>query len=197
MMRSWRLPALTLLPCLAWGHSNSQDAPCLLGRYGTHAVAVLRSHPIADTQHYELRIGYDQPVALFDTALTANSDDTGFDAARGSDVQIACIGAPEKVLVISGEFTANFLQGIAIRFNTTMHRWERIDFAERTRPAMVYLRADGMSVVFANRGQEMAGQYLVYRYHTQTDASDGPMVMNTLPAGPDTEVIQLRKRPPP
>ncbi|WP_239949744.1 hypothetical protein [Dyella terrae] len=170
---------------------------CPLGRDGTHVVAVTSKRPVADTRHYDLRVGNDKPVALFDSTGRADSDDPNFDASRGSDVQIECLGAPEKVLVISGEFTSNFLQGVAIRFNTAMHRWERVDFAERTRPIAVYLEASGMSVIFANGGQEVAGRYLVYRYPGQADAMAGPVAVNTLPAGRDIETIRLPNRPKP
>jgi hypothetical protein len=62
---------------------------------------------------------------------------------------------------------------------------------------MVYLKADGMSVVFANGGQEAAGRYLVYHYRIAAEADTGPTSTNTLPLGTDAESIRLpgRTRP--
>ena len=87
------------------------------------------------------------------------------DQSRGEDIQIACVGTKERAFVISGEFTSNYLQGAAVRYNTKAKRWERVDFAERTRPAAVYFDAKGMAVLIPNSMRnESSKRYIIYRY---------------------------------
>ncbi|WPX16073.1 hypothetical protein RHM58_18450 [Pseudomonas sp. 10S4] len=67
-----------------------------------------------------------------------------------------------NVLVISGEFTSNFLQGVLFYFNSGDGKIERIDFAERNRPRWVSISAQGAQVIFENTGNESSSKYLTY-----------------------------------
>ena len=95
------------------------------------------------------------------------------DQARGSAIRVACVGANERVFVISGGFTSNYIQGVAIRYNTKAGRWERVDFAERERPAAIYLDPKGLAVLIPNSGRnESPEKYVIYRYDANTKEAE-------------------------
>lgn len=134
---------------------------CALGSDESHKVALLSDRPIDSTTIIYLSKDGDAPVRLY------QGDE---DRSRGDHIQIACVGTKEHAFVLSGEFTSNYLQGIAIRYNTHANRWERVDFTERRRPASVYFDAEGLVVLVPNTGRnESAKQYIIYRY----DANKG------------------------
>ena len=134
---------------------------CTLGSDRSHTIALQRDHPIDSTTIYYLSKDGDTPVRLY------QGDE---DQSRGDDIQIACVGTKEHAFVLSGEFTSNYLQGVAIRYNTHVNRWERVDFAERSRPTSVYFDAEGLVVLVPNTGRnESPKRYIIYRY----DASKG------------------------
>jgi len=87
---------------------------CTLGSDRSHTIALLRDHPIDSTTIYYLSKDGDTPVRLY------QGDE---DQSRGDDIQIACVGTKEHAFVLSGEFTSNYLQGVAIRYNTHVNRW--------------------------------------------------------------------------
>jgi len=129
---------------------------CELGSGQSHTLALLRDHPIDSTAVFYLSKGNAAPVLLY-----AGDEDQ----SRGDEIQVACIGSKERAFVISGEFTSNYLQGVAIRYNTTAGRWERVDFAERERPAAILLDPKGLVVLIPNRGRnESPERYIIYRY---------------------------------
>lgn len=129
---------------------------CTLGSDRSHTLALLRDHTIDSTAVYYLSKDDAAPVRLY------QGDE---DQSRGEDIQIACVGTKERAFVISGEFTSNYLQGAAVRYNTKAKRWERVDFAERTRPAAVYFDAKGMAVLIPNSMRnESSKRYIIYRY---------------------------------
>jgi len=119
----------------------------------SHQIELLRGSPIADSLLYKLR--YDANTFL----LFKDSE-----SSRGSDVEWRCVKSPQGtgVFVISGEFTANFLQGAAFYFNPQTRHMERVDFAERNRPRWVLTTEQGARVIFENTGNETARRYLVY-----------------------------------
>lgn len=135
-------------------------ATCTLGSDQSHTVVLLRDRPIDSTTTYYLSKDDAAPVRLY------QGDE---DQSSGNDVQIACVGTKERALLISGEFTSNYLQGVAIRYNANAKRWERVEFAERARPVFLYFDADGVEVLIPNvERNESTKRYIIYRY----DASE-------------------------
>ncbi|WP_321923599.1 hypothetical protein [Paraburkholderia guartelaensis] len=135
-------------------------ARCTLGSDGSHTLTLLRDHPTDGTAVYYLSKDGASPVRLY-------PGDEG--QSRGDEIQAVCVGERERAFVLSGEFTSNFLQGVAVRYNARAKRWERIDFAERTRPASVYFDAKGLSVLLPNTGRnESPERYIIYRYDAST-----------------------------
>lgn len=129
---------------------------CTLGSDRSHTLALLRDHPIDSTAVYYLSKDGATPVRLY------QGDE---DQSRGEDIQVACVGTKERAFVLSGEFTSNYLQGVAVRYNTKAKRWERVDFAERTRPTAVYFVDKGMAVLIPNSTRsESPERYIIYRY---------------------------------
>lgn len=129
---------------------------CTLGSDRNHTLELLRGHPIDSTAVYYLSKDGAAPVRLY------QGDE---DQSRGQNIQVACVGTKERGFVISGEFTSNYLQGVAVRFNAKAKRWERVDFAERARPAAVYFDAEGMAVLIPNSMRnESSKRYIIYRY---------------------------------
>lgn len=144
---------LILLPLSASAENLKAVENCLLGTGPNTQVAVLSAQPIADSAIYYLQ----QQQEL--SPVFASGE-----MSRGAAVSIQCAGREEKALVVSGEFSANYLQGFALRYNSATQELERIDFAERNRPSWVYLNQSGMALVFQNSGHESSKKYLVYQY---------------------------------
>ncbi|VVQ29910.1 hypothetical protein PS943_01639 [Pseudomonas fluorescens] len=118
-----------------------------------NAISLLRSSPIEDSYVYKVR--YAQKTKFM-------YDDS--DESRGSEVQWQCVSDQKNanVLVVSGEFTSNFLQGALFYFDSADGKIERVDFAERNRPRWVRISAQGAQVIFENTGNESSSKYLSY-----------------------------------
>lgn len=165
-----RIAALIPILCIGYAAASASAigmeavTSCTLGSDRSHTLALLRDHPIDSTAAYYLSKDGAAPVHLY------QGDE---DQSRGEDIQVACVGTKERVFVISGEFTSNYLQGVAVRYNTKAKRWERIDFAERMRPAAVYLDAKGMAVLIPNSMRnESSKRYIIYRYEGGKGSSE-------------------------
>lgn len=161
--------ATAVIPALCIGYVIVSQAAtgmeaitsCTLGSDRAHTISLLRDHPIENTVVYYLSRDGAAPLRIY------QGDE---DQSRGQDMQVACVGSNERAFVLSGEFTSNYLQGVAIRYNTGMKRWERIDFAERTRPAAVYFGEKGMELLIPNTTRnESAKRYIIYRYQNGKD----------------------------
>jgi hypothetical protein len=161
-------------------YSMEVVAECRLGEGGTRKVQLLRDYPIGTTAIYYL--GEDGGT----TQHIYRGEDR---RSRGDSVQAACAGTKERVLVVSGEFSSNYLQGVAIRYNTRARRIERVDFAERYRPSAVYLSSAGMLVLISNRGRnESSKRYIIYRYSPRKDEQSEPTYSDRLPSRTLTRV---------
>jgi len=116
-------------------------------------ISLLRGSPIADSFVYKIR-HTQKTNYLYDDA----------DSSRGSNVQWQCISDQNgsNLLVLSGEFTSNFLQGALFYFDSANGRIERINFAERNRPRWIKLSKQGAQVIFENTGNESSHKYLSY-----------------------------------
>ena len=157
-----RIAALIPILCIGYAAASASAigmeavTSCTLGSDRSHTLALLRDHLIDSTAAYYLSKDGAAPVHLY------QGDE---DQSRGEDIQVACVGTKERVFVISGEFTSHYLQGVAVRYNTKAKRWERVDFAERMRPAAVYFDTKGMAVLIPNNiRNESSKRYIIYRY---------------------------------
>ncbi|AJO76059.1 hypothetical protein [Pseudomonas sp. MRSN 12121] len=132
-------PAKTLVECNLAGASQQ--------------LVLLRSASFVDTHVYRLRHG-PRTWLLYDSE----------DDSQGMNVQWQCLatGADSRLLVLSGEFTANYRQGAAFYWEPRSGQVQRIDFAERNRPGWVQMTAGGPRVVFNNVGHESSHRYLLY-----------------------------------
>jgi hypothetical protein len=129
---------------------------CALGSNRGHTLSLLRDHPIGTTAVYYISKDGATPARIY------SGED---DQSRGDEIQAVCVGVKERAFVLSGEFTSNYLQGVAIRYNTATGRWERVDFVERERPASIYMDAKGITVLIPNNGRnESSKRYILYRY---------------------------------
>lgn len=118
-----------------------------------HTISLLRGSPIVDSYIYKTRYGQITRF-IYDDA----------EASRGSDVQWQCASDQKNtnVLVVSGEFASNYLQGALFYFDSTDGKIQRIDFAERNRPRWVKISSQGAQVIFENTGNESSHKYLSY-----------------------------------
>jgi hypothetical protein len=155
-------------------------ANCPLGKDGGHKTQLLRDHPVDTTAIYYVSEGGGMPRRIY-----PGEDDQ----SRGDSVQAVCAGAHERVLVVSGEFSSNYLQGVVIRYNTQAQRIERVDFAERNRPSAVYLSSSGTLVLIPNTGRnESSKRYIIYRYASGKDGISEPTYTDRLPGSALTRI---------
>lgn len=118
-----------------------------------NTVELLRGSSIVDSYIYKIS-HTPKSRFIFDT----------LEASRGASVQWQCASNQSnmKVLVVSGEFTSNYLQGALFYYDPKTGQIERVDFAERNRPRWVKMSKQGARVIFENTGNESSHKYLVY-----------------------------------
>jgi hypothetical protein len=154
------------------------------GKVGNR-VDVMRNSKIAGTYIYYLRRhGSMQP--FFENK----------DKSRGSSVHIVCAGSRIHALVVTGEFTANFLQGFVLRLNSINGLVERLDFAEKNRPVWLYLSPSTTTIVIPATGYgETNKKFVVYRQRLGSAAEPQVIPMDELPLQPDADIIKLGGKP--
>lgn len=142
---------------------------------------MIRESKIADTYVYYLRQkGLKRP--FFEEK----------DNSRGSSVVISCVGSRTRALVVTGEFTANSLQGFVLRRNPKNETIERLDFAEKTRPGWLYLSPSETDVVIPTHGYgETNKKFVVYRHVLGSSAEPQVIPMDELPAHTGADFIKL------
>lgn len=128
---------------------------------GGPTIELLRSQPQLDSYQYWI---------AHDGSITPVFEDEA--SSRGFDMQVNCSGREIPILVFSGQFTANALQGAAIALDPASGTLNRIDFAERNRPRWIAVNGSSFSVIFENSGQESASRYLIYRSDGRVDEVD-------------------------
>lgn len=159
---------------------------CDVGGKTNSRVDVVRDSPIADTHVYYLRQnGRKRP--FFEDK----------DSSRGSSVEVACVGRKTRALLVTGEFTSNFLQGFVLSLNPKSRVVERLDFAEKNRPAWLYLTPSETTIVIPTHGYgETNKRFVVYRHFVGSAAEPQVVPMDELPAQAGADVIQLGGRHP-
>lgn len=154
---------------------------CDVGGKASSRVDAIRDSKIADTYVYYLRQNGSVRPFFEDK-----------DSSRGSSVQIACVGSHARALVITGEFTANFLQGFVLSRNPINGVVERLDFAEKNRPDWLYLSSTETAVVIPTHGHgETNKKYIVYRHFLGSVSEPQVVPMDELPARAGANVIEL------
>ncbi len=159
----------------------SKVLACKLGV--NQSAILLRDHRIADTYVYYLQ---KQDVR---TMLFADNEDD----SRGRAVVSRCLGDKERILLVSGEFSSNYIKGLVLRYNRQTGQWERIDFAERARPTRIYLGARQMSVVIPNHGHETDKKYLIYSYVSGKGQPEDSTEADSLPSADGLRMIRIDK----
>lgn len=154
---------------------------CELGDKMSSRVDVIRDSRIADTHVYYLRQNGNKRPFFGDK-----------DSSRGSSVEIACVGRKARALVVTGEFTANFLQGFMLSLNPKSGKVERLDFAEKNRPTWLYLSPSEATIVIPTNGYgETNKKFVAYRHSFGSTAEAQVVPMDELPAEANAEVVQL------
>lgn len=152
---------------------------CDLGGSPVKKISVVRDARIASTYIYYLQQG-DVQTPFFGERQQS----------RGSDVQVECAGKHRHALIASGELTANALQGFAITSFAGVDRPVRLDFAEKSRPTLLYMAPHEMAVVIATLGYgDTDAKYVVYR---RAGGQDVVEAVNRLPERVAFEVVKLK-----
>lgn len=144
-------------------------------------VEVIREAPIADTHVYLLRQNGKATPIFSDV-----------DSSRGASVSAACVGRTNRALVLSGEFTANAVQGFVLTYTPASKKVARLDFAEKSRPKWLYLSKNETIVVIPTHGLgETSKKFVAYRTPAgSSDAAAGEGI-DQLPKAEGYEKIDL------
>lgn len=154
---------------------------CKLGAKASSRVELIRDDPVASTHIYYLQYA-GQRTPLFGTKALS----------RGADVAAQCVGTRQRALILSGEFTANALQGVALTNNPRTHKIARLDFAEKDRPRWLYLGPQHLMVVVPSSGYgESDARYTLYRHRFSGKGHDRVMHVPELPPTTGSEIIDL------
>lgn len=174
---------LLLFLSLSAGFADADEliASCEIGGSAGTPVEVVRGARIANTYIYYLR-QHGKQKPFFRRK----------DSSRGEAVQVSCVGKKARALVVTGEFNANALQGFVLSWNPELGRIERLDFAEKSRPAWLYLRPTETIVVVPTYGNgETDKKFVVYRHSFGSAAEPQVVPIDELPAGAGADVIPL------
>ncbi|MFJ2527062.1 hypothetical protein [Pseudomonas helmanticensis] len=127
-------------------------------------------------------------VMIGDNVDTAFPDmpDTNF---VGDIVLARCSGAS---LIYALNYGSPYLKGAVVRKNPKTKTLERIDFAEKALPSLLYLNAQQMRLVIPNEGYEDPSKFLVYDYIAIKGQPEEPKGVNTLPGRKGFEVFDLK-----
>lgn len=154
---------------------------CNVGAKAAKRVEIVRDSNVGDTHIYYLR----QDGEMHPFFGSPND-------SRGSDVHAACAGKKQRALIVTGAFTANFLQGFVLVQNPAAGLIERLDFAEKSPPAWLYLGASNTMVVWPTHGYgEINKKYIVYRHVAGIKTDMEAEGTDRLPAADQFEVIRL------
>lgn len=155
---------------------------CKLGTLPSQQIEVIRDSEVASTYIYYLQqAGVRKP--FFGT----------LEQSRGATVRVDCVGKKIRALVVSGEFTANAIQGFVIAFPPGQKTAARLDFAEKSRPTRLYLAPREMLVVVPTHGYgETDAKYALYRHRMGNGIPpDEVMGANSLPPTLGFDVVRL------
>ena len=173
------LLSLFLVPHISYATRAERVTSCLLDARAP--VEVYRASRIADTHIY----GYSFKKGDLRLIYTSEED------SRGLGVKHQCVGGAERVLILSGEFSSNYIQGVVLRYNKRNGQLEKLDFSERERPQYLYVNDDGISVVLPNSPDRGAARYIVYTLKSSNGREVMREVTDVLPV--EGQRYRLRK----
>jgi hypothetical protein len=168
---------------LGWAYSALAEVvgSCNVGPSPTVQVEIIREKQIADTWLYSLRNNGRKKPFFVDA-----------ETSRGSSVQVACVGRKNRALVVSGEFSANSLQGFVLTYAPGQSEPGRFDFAEKSRPAWLFLsRKDAILAVPTGGFGETNKKYVAYRSVTGINGKPAAEGIDLLPYAGRYERIKL------
>ncbi|MFJ4194004.1 hypothetical protein [Pseudomonas sp. NPDC089534] len=106
----------------------------------------------------------------------------------GEIVLAKCAGSS---LIYAMNYGSPYLKGAVLRKNPTSGSLERIDFAEKAVPSLLYLGSQRMRLVIPNEGYEVSSKFLVYDYSAKSGQSPEAKGINALPDRKGYKVITL------
>ncbi|MBD9629352.1 hypothetical protein [Pseudomonas sp. PDM19] len=180
------------LPFSAEG-DDLEKITCRLGNPPSYDITITESLPIESTKLYSIKL----PNSI-DSPIYSGKENTPEDAiqlSRGSDVTASCLGHPEKILFISGEFSSNFIQGIIFRYDSKLRSLQRLDTYERSPASKIYLGEKYFSVVVPSDFRETSKRYLIYKYSTHKENRETPSPSNKLPNKKNRQIVNLPRPP--
>lgn len=156
---------------------------CNVGHEQMARIEILRDTKVADSYIYYTHFAGEIRPFFGDV-----------EHSRGSDVRIECAGKAPRALVTSGEFTANAAQGFVLTYNTDFGMVERLDFAEKERPKLLYLGRQETLVVIPTFGHgETNKKYTVYSKKSGSNEHVVIEGVNDLPWPGGSEVVRFGK----
>ncbi|MTW03069.1 hypothetical protein GM668_13340 [Duganella ginsengisoli] len=157
---------------------------CSVGGVRHQNVSVIKDAKVASTYLYYLKQDGNR-IPFFGTT----------EQSRGDSILVQCAGKKLRALIVSGEFTANALQGFVVTYAPGASSPERMDFAEKSRPRWLYLAPREIIVVFSTSGYgETSAPYVAYRHAVGTSNADTIKALNELPSPVGFEVVKLAQQ---
>lgn len=157
---------------------------CLLNSASKTTVELRRDSKIDDSFIYYWRKNDEGQNFLFEDK----------DLSRGSEVRSYCVISELRALIISGEFSSNYLQGIVFTYNFKTHNIDKFRFAEKSRPEWIYLSKKMTLLIFSTRSHgETNKKYLIYKQIN--DFVDEPEIITTnhLPPTKNFKILRLHQ----
>ncbi|MHA7846352.1 hypothetical protein [Serratia sp. D1N4] len=179
-----RLIVLSLLFLSSLAFSKEVVTSCKVGSKDNQLVEIVRDGKVYDTHVYYLKVK-GNIVPVFDDE----------EHSRGSSVKVICAGKNNRALILSGEFTANAIQGLAITYAQETGTVDRLDFAEKSRPIRLYINKKDVWLVFPTYGHgEFSQKYIMYS-HIIGDKKDADIKgIDQFPKNiSDMEVVKLKQ----
>lgn len=165
---------------------------CQLGTTPSYTISIIESTPIGSTKLYSIQYPDTSEHPIYMTQETTQED--AIKLSQGSDVRVICSGSPERTLIVTGEFSSNFIQGIILRYDSKLKALQRLDVSERSPVSKVYFGQNYFSAVVASDYRETSKKYLIYKYSSQKKASETPLDSDALPSARARQVITIQSR---
>ena len=114
------------------------------------------------------------------------------DNSRGASAGISCVGGKRRVLIISGEFTGNVVQGAVYLYDNK--KVDAFFFSEKHKPIRLYIGSNELWAVMPTYGYgEYNGNYVVNRYDYKNNKSNINVVNNLPQKKHGMEIIALKR----
>lgn len=170
--------------CAACAQSCSTILDCDLGLPTTERVRLLgKQDESAGTELY-LQIGSKEPKRLYQDSVVNPIGEIVLATCREK--------GKNRAMVFAVSDGTPYYKGAVIRYNHFTRKLEKLFFSEKALPSFVYLNQQQMLLVLPNRGVELRGRYIVYRYSASKELNEEPVGQGRLPAGSGYERWPLR-----